>query len=69
VTFLLDVNVLIALIDPTHISHGDAHRWFEQEGAAKLGHLPDHRNRRAAHRGQSEVSEHTGIACRRRDGA
>jgi hypothetical protein len=35
VTFLLDVNVLIALIDPTHVSHGDAHRWFGQEGATE----------------------------------
>jgi toxin-antitoxin system PIN domain toxin len=27
--FLLDVNVLIALIDPAHISHDAAHHWFE----------------------------------------
>jgi len=26
---LLDVNVLIALIDPEHITHEAAHRWFE----------------------------------------
>ena len=31
-TFLLDVNVLIALIDPTHVSHNTAHDWFEAEG-------------------------------------
>ena len=30
-TFLLDVNVLIALIDPTHISHDTAHDWFSAE--------------------------------------
>lgn len=30
-TFLLDVNVLIALIDPTHISHNAAHDWFAAE--------------------------------------
>jgi uncharacterized protein len=40
VTFLLDVNVLIALIDPTHVSHGDAHRWFGQEGAADWATCP-----------------------------
>lgn len=28
-TFLLDVNVLIALIDPNHVDHQSAHRWFE----------------------------------------
>jgi len=32
VTFLLDVNVLIALIDPAHVGHDAAHRWFEAEG-------------------------------------
>lgn len=26
--YLLDVNVLIALIDPVHIRHHDAHAWF-----------------------------------------
>lgn len=31
-TFLLDVNVLIALIDPAHVAHEDAHRWFESTG-------------------------------------
>jgi uncharacterized protein len=25
---LLDVNVIVALIDPTHIHHERAHRWF-----------------------------------------
>lgn len=27
-TFLLDVNVLIALIDPAHVQHDAAHEWF-----------------------------------------
>ncbi len=26
--YLLDVNVLIALIDPNHVRHDDAHEWF-----------------------------------------
>jgi uncharacterized protein len=30
--FLLDVNVLIALIDPTHIQHDRAHEWFAHRG-------------------------------------
>ncbi len=30
--FLLDVNVLIALIDPTHVQHDRAHDWFAQKG-------------------------------------
>jgi predicted nucleic acid-binding protein len=32
VTFLLDVNVLIALIDPGHVAHDDAHEWFAAIG-------------------------------------
>ncbi|MGE0113608.1 MAG: TA system VapC family ribonuclease toxin [Steroidobacteraceae bacterium] len=31
-TFLLDVNVLIALLDPAHIQHEPAHVWFEAQG-------------------------------------
>lgn len=30
--FLLDINVLIALIDPTHIHHDRAHAWFQLKG-------------------------------------
>jgi toxin-antitoxin system PIN domain toxin len=40
VTFLLDVNVLIALIDPTHVSHAQAHRWFAQKGAVSWATCP-----------------------------
>lgn len=29
---LLDVNVLIALIDPTHVHHDRAHEWFAEVG-------------------------------------
>ena len=30
--FLLDVNVLIALIDPAHVQHDRAHAWFAVQG-------------------------------------
>jgi toxin-antitoxin system PIN domain toxin len=30
--FLLDVNVLIALIDPAHVQHNRAHAWFAAKG-------------------------------------
>ena len=30
--YLLDVNVLIALIDPTHVQHDRAHDWFAAQG-------------------------------------
>ncbi len=39
-TFLLDVNVLIALIDPAHVSHDAAHRWFETKGQAAWATCP-----------------------------
>jgi len=31
-TFLLDVNVLVALIDPAHVQHDAAHDWFAKHG-------------------------------------
>ena len=31
-TYLLDVNVLIALIDPGHVAHNAAHGWFQASG-------------------------------------
>jgi len=31
-TYLLDVNVLIALMDPSHIEHERAHQWFDATG-------------------------------------
>ena len=30
--YLLDVNILIALIDPTHVQHDRAHEWFAAQG-------------------------------------
>ena len=32
--YLLDVNVLIALVDPAHVHHEPAWQWFEAEGQA-----------------------------------
>lgn len=31
-TFLLDVNVLIALLDPAHVQHDAAHEWIAAQG-------------------------------------
>ncbi len=39
-TFLLDVNVLIALIDPCHVAHDEAHDWFATNGAAAWATCP-----------------------------
>jgi hypothetical protein len=39
-TFLLDVNVLIAMIDPSHVGHDAAHRWFHSTGAASWATCP-----------------------------
>jgi toxin-antitoxin system PIN domain toxin len=30
--YLLDVNVLIALVDPAHVQHEEAHDWFGRVG-------------------------------------
>lgn len=32
IRYLLDVNVLIALIDPAHVQHDRAHDWFAAKG-------------------------------------
>ncbi len=39
-TYLLDVNVLIALIDPAHVAHEAAHAWFAAEGARSWATCP-----------------------------
>jgi hypothetical protein len=31
-TYLLDVNLLLALSDPMHVHHEPAHRWFAEKG-------------------------------------
>ncbi|MDO5658180.1 MAG: PIN domain-containing protein [Paracoccus sp. (in: a-proteobacteria)] len=39
-TFLLDVNVLIALIDPSHVTHDEAHGWFAATGQESWATCP-----------------------------
>ncbi len=43
-TWLLDVNVLISLIDPTHILHQAAHRWFADLADAPWATCPTTEN-------------------------
>jgi toxin-antitoxin system PIN domain toxin len=38
--YLLDVNVLVALFDPTHLHHEGAHRWFGAERDAGWASCP-----------------------------
>jgi toxin-antitoxin system PIN domain toxin len=38
--FLLDVNVLIALIDPAHIQHDRGHAWFAKSGKKAWASCP-----------------------------
>ncbi len=39
-TFLLDVNVLVALIDPAHVQHDAAHGWFAKQGKKSWATCP-----------------------------
>jgi hypothetical protein len=39
-TFLLDVNVLIALVDPSHVQHDQAHDWFSRNGESSFATCP-----------------------------
>ena len=38
--YLLDVNVLIALVDPAHIQHDLAHEWFARVGRKGFATCP-----------------------------
>ena len=38
--FLLDVNVLIALVDPAHVQHGACHAWFGRAGKKAFATCP-----------------------------
>lgn len=38
--YLLDVNVLIALVDPTHVQHERAHDWFAGIGQESFATCP-----------------------------
>ena len=39
-TYLLDVNMLLALCDPRHVHHDLAHRWFVAKGKAAWATCP-----------------------------
>ena len=39
-TLLLDVNVLIALIDPAHVAHDTAHAWYQTTGRSDWATCP-----------------------------
>lgn len=39
-TFLLDVNVLIAMVDPAHVHHEPAHAWFAATGSRAFATCP-----------------------------
>jgi len=40
IRYLLDVNVLIALIDPAHVQHDEAHEWFGRIGHRAFATCP-----------------------------
>jgi len=39
-TYLLDINLLLALMDPMHIHHDAAHRWFANYGQSSWATCP-----------------------------
>lgn len=38
--YLLDINILLALLDPMHVFHDAAHRWFHAEGRLQWSTCP-----------------------------
>ena len=39
-SYLLDINVLIALVDPAHVQHDAAHAWFAQPSRQAFATCP-----------------------------
>ena len=39
-TYLLDINILLALLDPIHVFHDAAHRWFHAQGRVQWSTCP-----------------------------
>jgi toxin-antitoxin system PIN domain toxin len=39
-TYLLDINLLLALTDPMHVHHEAAHRWFAEKGQFSWASCP-----------------------------
>lgn len=40
IRYLLDVNVLIALVDPAHVQHDSVHAWFGRVGCKAFATCP-----------------------------
>jgi hypothetical protein len=40
IRYLLDVNVLIALVDPAHVQHDSVHEWFGRTGSKAFATCP-----------------------------
>jgi len=40
IRYLLDVNVLVALVDPAHVQHEAVHGWFASAGASSFATCP-----------------------------
>ena len=38
--YLLDVNILIALVDPAHVQHEEVHEWFGRVGRTSFATCP-----------------------------
>jgi len=61
--FLLDVNVLLALLDPQHVFHGAAHHWAEREAGARWLTCPLVQNGALRVASQPAYSERLGTAA------
>ena len=64
IRFLLDINVLMALIDPTHVQHDRSHKWFAAKGQRAWATCPIPENGLLRIR-SSSIPEHsrTSICC------
>ena len=67
--YLLDVNVLIALIDPAHVQHKLAHDWVADQGQNAWATCLVTQNGLLGSLGHARYPLFTRHACRHRDDA
>lgn len=61
--FLLDINALLALLDPMHVHHDDAHRWYEARSPVRLMICPHVENGVMRVASQPRYPNHFGTAA------
>lgn len=65
--FLLDINALLALLDPMHVHHEDAHDWYQTNSPIRLLICPNVENGVMRVASQLRYPNHLGTSATVRD--